>query len=629
MEDKKIIEKNAETISDTEHLLDDEVKSESDNDSSDNELENKNKSELLMDNFTLHFFTDFDLSDIETLKDGKQTNIYHQWPCLGSFVESRPELKKFHLTNIDSPSTNIDQLQLKPLLKENVYKSMMDLTENQQQKLTMFQLELLSLITSYKNIFYSDRTFENANEIRLAYSLHALNHVLKTRTKIVSHNSKINQQGKNIDKEYRDQGLTRPKVLIILPFRDSAFQTVKCMVNLLFCDAKDSNKKIHLMNYKRFQKEFGPNDADSTISSRRPDDYKQLFANNIDDSFRIGLSLTKKSLKLFTDFYSSDIIIASPLGLRLIIGAPGEPDRDYDFLSSIEVVIMDQVDVFLMQNWEHVLNIMSHLHLKPKESHDVDFSRIKLWVLELWSKYYYQLLMFSSCSSSMINGFFNKYSTNFAGKLLFCNEIPRSKAAINQVYIQCPQIFYRFDCDSFVNSSTKRFEFFIEKILPKFRHDPLMVRTMIFVPSYFDFVRLRNYFRKEDISFTQICEYSKPGKVAKSRHIFFYGGRHFLLYTERYHFFNRVTIKGIRHLIFYEPPLYAKFYSEMINLMNRSNQGQKMLTDYSSMSVTVLYNKYDLHSILPLVGTSASKSLLADNTTETSHMFLTENVLGS
>lgn len=63
----------------------------------------------------------------------------------------------------------------------------------------------------------------------------------------------------------------------------------------------------------------------------------------------IELILLFNILQLFADFYASDIIIASPLGLRMVIGAEGEKDREYDFLSSVEILIMDQVEVLLMQ----------------------------------------------------------------------------------------------------------------------------------------------------------------------------------------------------------------------------------------------------------------------------------------
>ena len=43
------------------------------------------------------------------------------------------------------------------------------------------------------------------------------------------------------------------------------------------------------------------------------------------------------------------------------------------------------------------------------------------------------------------------------------------------------------------------------QIIPEFS-TPLMQGTAIFIQSYFDFVRIRNYLKKEDISFCQICE---------------------------------------------------------------------------------------------------------------------------
>ena len=56
--------------------------------------------------------------------------------------------------------------------------------------------------------------------------------------------------------------------------------------------------------------------------------------------------MLKKTIKLYTDFYSSDIIITSPLGLRLVTGVEGQGGKtDTDFLSSIEMLIVDQAEV--------------------------------------------------------------------------------------------------------------------------------------------------------------------------------------------------------------------------------------------------------------------------------------------
>ena len=77
------------------------------------------------------------------------------------------------------------------------------------------------------------------------------------------------------------------------------------------------------MNKKRFHEEYTEPEETEPRKGFQPDDFKAMFTGNIDDCFRVGITVMRKGLKLYTEFYSSDIILASPLGLRAVIGGEG------------------------------------------------------------------------------------------------------------------------------------------------------------------------------------------------------------------------------------------------------------------------------------------------------------------
>ena len=143
-----------------------------------------------------------------------------------------------------------------------------------------------------------------------------------------------------------------------------------------------------------------------------------------------------------------------------------EGKADYDFLSSIEVLIVDNADVLMMQNWEHILTIFDHLHLQPKKSHETDFSRVRNWVLDGQSRYYRQTLLFSRIPAPPINSVFNKYCHNYAGKCqVDLLQVPMYQTgSICKVGFNLAQMFHKIDCDNPLDLPEARFNFFIEKV---------------------------------------------------------------------------------------------------------------------------------------------------------------------
>ncbi|XP_004862070.1 digestive organ expansion factor homolog isoform X1 [Heterocephalus glaber] len=566
------------------------------------------------DPFVHHVNKELKEKEVQALPTNPKTTHRLKWPTLGQLVFS----SRFQRMETFKPPKDVDlkSLHLQKPLGSTWTKTNGQFMSGPQKSRCPFsplQKELFLLMNSYRDLFYPERTaLGNGEEIRRVYCLHALNHVLKANARVLSNNTRRRSQkpGLSEDDGFRDQGLTRPKVLMVVPFREAALRLVQLFISLF---EGDSKKKVVVSNRKRFQSEYGSDPEERPPNLKRPEDYEAVFVGNIDDHFRIGVAVLQRSIRLYAPFYSSDILIASPLGLRTIIGGEGVKKRDCDFLSSIELLIIDQADIYLMQNWEHVLHLMDHMNLLPLDSHGVDFSRVRMWSLNNWARFYRQTLLFGALQDAQINSVFNRFCVNLEGQVAVRN-VP-GPGSISHVLAQLPHVFQRMDPENLATAIDARFNFFVNKILPQYR-DAIMSHTLIYVPSYFDYVRLRNYFKREELNFTHICEYTQKPAVSRARHFFLQGEKQFLLLTERFHFYKRYTIRGIRNLLFYELPTYPHFYSEICNMLQATSRGEE-----ATWTCTVLYSKFDAQRLAAVVGAERAAQMLQSK--RSVHLFVT------
>ena len=473
--------------------------------------------------------------------------------------------------------------------------------------LTAIEAWIGETILNYQDILFTDRNAANASKIRKTICLHALNHVFKTRDKIIKNAARLTKDTGHEDVEYRDQGFTRPKVLFLVPTRQSCYNVMEAMMDL--CKPEQQENK------KRFQDAFDR--SDDQTSSEKPEDFRQLFAGNDDDMFRIGIKFTRKTVKYFSQFYNSDIILASPLGLKMAIGAEDEKKkRDYDFLSSIEVLIVDQTDALLMQNWEHLEYIFENLNLQPKETHGCDFSRVRNWYLDGHAKYLRQSIVLTAFNTPEINQIFSQSMLNVAGKFK-CGKALYEGVMLD-LPIQLKQTFSRYDSTNPMNDPDERFKYFTDAIIPS-----LVRKTksnggagiLIFINSYMDFVRIRNYFANshttQSISFGSISEYTSVKEVARARSHYFTGRHSILLYTGRSHHFRRYALRGAKSVILYSLPDNPLFYREIVGDFLASSLADGKM-DAAEGSARTIFSKYDALKLERVVGTQRLTAMLRE-----------------
>ncbi|KAF8134540.1 digestive organ expansion factor [Boletus edulis] len=462
------------------------------------------------------------------------------------------------------------------------------------------QDDLLSVLSAHLDVYHTCVSLEHHQCIREVITLHALDHVTKKRRRVLKNNDRISyakSTSSDPPEDVQDQGFTRPSVLFLLPLRSSALAWLNALTT------HTPSPSFQIENHTRFLGEYGlPPDALDKLATAPPGtyppDHVEMFKGNVDDNFRLGIKMTRKSVKLFSDFYNCDLILASPLGLRMSI----EKQKSSDFLSSIEILVIDQMNALTMQNWEHVQFVLSHLNKMPKESHDADFSRIKPWYLDGFSSYLRQSILLSPFEMSETRSLYNTSLKNVAGKI----RVEKSWPALH-VPEGIDHTFLTFDCLSPREEADKRFSYFTTQLLPKVLKSAVQsANTVVFIPSSFDFIRVHNYFRRmSGISFTVLSEYSSNQDIARARQAFFSGKQAFLLISERFHFYRRYKIRGIRNILFYGPPTHPQFFSEFLTYPFL-DEG----VDPSDVTCRVACCRYDWFKLERMLGSRGVKEVL-------------------
>lgn len=203
----------------------------------------------------------------------------------------------------------------------------------------------------------------------------------------------------------KDQGFTSPRVLILVPNKKHARLIVEEIINIL----RKGNWK-GVSNKKKFKEEFSEMES-------------------MGDCFRLGISFEyfNNKLRLYQSFDTSDIIIASPLGLKLTSVNNDDPSvknkKVFDFLSSIEILLIDFSEVFLYQNIEHLEEILSFMNKLPKNNQNiVDIHRIKDTVKDNQLQFMRQSIIISHFKSLEIEMLVKRFCKNTKGGIYCMNE---------------------------------------------------------------------------------------------------------------------------------------------------------------------------------------------------------------
>ena len=538
----------------------------------------------------------------------------------------------------------------------------------------------VSHLSQKKNKEDSTLRWRNQKDDELdAILIHAMTHIHRTRNRVSKNNEKLAKKVKagqeiSIDDTPRDQGFARPTVLFLSPMRNVCGRAIMRFLKLCpnahgRADAVNKLERLEndfLAGYSSDEtssdEDASDEEDDEELKRRKkkmqkkinkvtkkkkkykthvPLEYKELFRGNQDDHFRLGVKITKAAVRPFVDFFGADIVFASPLG---IVTAMNDDISAADFLSAIELVIVDRCDVVAMQNWEHLETVLEKCNQLPKDAKDVDVNRCHEFHLNGAAASARQTIFLSQFETAEINATFNgALCANVEGKfrlratkekgvlgLVASPDDPRNlrkneSATLPNLISRQEFELVRVSKKNIQDADDIRFRHFAKVVLPRIRENPDQGQ-LIFCATYFEFVRVRNLLVDREVSFAINSEYTDIAEAARARTLFADGRKRCLLLSERAYFYQRRNIRGVNSVFFYSLPENPQFYAEVCSFMknpsptrnhqsNTKNQfrgGGRGAGVSGNKTAHALFTRLDALKIERVCGTKRGKKMIQE-----------------
>ena len=110
-----------------------------------------------------------------------------------------------------------------------------------------------------------------------------------------------------------------------------------------------------------------------------------------------------------------------------------------------------------------------------------------------------------------------------------------------------------------------RFDFFKRKLWDEIHNNDNLNKVVIFVKSYFEFVRLKEFVSRVNASAECISEHTKKAKVQQRIHHFNTNKARILLLSERAFYYEICQIKKLQHIYFYSLPTNSSIYEALLS----------------------------------------------------------------